>query len=107
MAAMMFPQSPKLGETVANAVDGQRICGMNRDLALLTLRGKAEIFGACAKASGHANLMGAWYASLWWRARIQAEAREVGAGADIDASFLITLRRGRLLPDSPRPKLRR
>lgn len=85
-AAMMFPESARVGESVANSFEGQKICSMARDLNALSNRTKTQVFVACEPA-GRAVLMGAWYASIWWKIRKQVEANESGAGADVDKLF--------------------
>jgi len=85
-AAMMFPESARVGESVANSNEGQKICSIARDLNTLSMRTRAQVFAACEPA-GRAVLMGAWYASIWWKLRKQIEANESGAGADVDKIF--------------------
>ncbi|HMN68296.1 MAG TPA: hypothetical protein PKC28_07130 [Bdellovibrionales bacterium] len=67
LAGMVYPSQPRVGETVAGDADGQELCGLMRDPLALSSRTKDQIFGACPQATGHAALMGAWYASLWWK----------------------------------------
>lgn len=91
VAAMAFPLSAKVGESVGAGVDGsgghiagQSVCGMNRSLAVLAMKTKTEVFNAC---NGRAVLLGAWYASLWWKLRAQLDAGESGAAVDVDKMF--------------------
>lgn len=91
VAAMAFPDSAKVGESVGLSTDGrggntggQSLCGVNRSMVVLSLKTKTEIFNACG---GRAVLLGAWYASLWWKLRTQLEAGETGAAQDIDKLF--------------------
>lgn len=91
VAAMAFPDSAKVGESVGLSFGGsggntagQSVCGVNRSLAVLGLKTKTEIYNAC---NGRAVLLGAWYASLWWKMRTQLEAGEAGAAQDIDRLF--------------------
>lgn len=93
VAAMMFPASPKLGETVAQSVAGQSVCAIPRDLSSLGARPKSEVHSACAGHSGYAPLMGSWYASQWWRLRQQVAAVNAEAAADIDVIFFEHARR--------------
>lgn len=86
VAAIMFPDSAKIGESLANNLTGQKICDVARSLDTLSAKTRAEIFSACAP-QGRAVLMGAWYASQWWKLRAQAEAQETGASQDIDKLF--------------------
>ncbi|NJM10444.1 MAG: hypothetical protein HC883_06240 [Bdellovibrionaceae bacterium] len=86
VAAMMFPDSARIGESVANSVKGQELCSMVRDLTMLSARTKDQVYSACQPA-GRAVVMGAWYASVWWKLRAQIEAQEPGAGADVDKLF--------------------
>jgi hypothetical protein len=86
VAAMMFPEAARAGESIAQSNEGQKICSIARDLVSLSMRTRAQVFNACAP-KGRAALMGAWYASIWWKLRAQAEAQEAGAGADIDKIF--------------------
>jgi hypothetical protein len=86
VTAMIFPEAPRLGESVAGAVSGQKICGLSRDLGVLSAQTRSTIFKACAD-HGTVALEGAWYASLWWKVRAQAEAAEAGASRDIDILF--------------------
>lgn len=87
VAAMLFPNSPRLGETIGNSNAGQNLCTMTRDLASLANRTRAEVYASCSQATGFATLMGAWYAAQWWKFRVQAEASQPGAAADIDKMF--------------------
>jgi hypothetical protein len=48
------------------------------------MKTKTEVYNACG---GRAVLLGAWYASLWWKLRTQLEAGEAGAGQDVDILF--------------------
>ena len=86
-AAMIFPTSPRLGETLVNGVDGQSICGLRRDPAALKAKTKTEIFNACAD-KGRVVLLGAWYAARWWNLRTQLEAQTPGDGAKVDRLFV-------------------
>ncbi len=86
MAAMAFPDTARVGESIGGAIEGQKICGLARSLSLLSVKTKTEVFSACPP-SGRAVLMGAWYASLWWKLRTQLEAGEAGTSADIDKLF--------------------
>lgn len=85
-AAMMFPDSARTGETLSGAIEGQKICSIPRDLNSLSARTKTQVFNAC-DPKGRAVLLGAWYASIWWKLRAQLEAQETGAGADVDKIF--------------------
>lgn len=87
VSAMMFPGAPKLGESVANSPAGQSLCALPRDLAALAGRTKAEVYTACSTQQGQVVLMGAWYASQWWKLRQQSEAQTPGSGTDIDQIF--------------------
>jgi hypothetical protein len=91
VAAMAFPDSAKVGESVGLTVGGsggnlagQSVCGLNRSLPQLAMKTKTEVYNACG---GRAVLLGAWYASLWWKLRTQLEAGEAGAGQDVDILF--------------------
>lgn len=91
VAAMAFPESAKIGESVGLSsggsggnTAGQSVCGINRSMALLATKTKSEVFNAC---NGRAVLLGAWYASLWWKMRTQLEAGEAGSAQDIDKLF--------------------
>jgi hypothetical protein len=91
VAAMAFPESAKVGESVGLSAGGsggnlagQSVCGLNRSLAALAIKTKTEVYNAC---SGRAVLLGAWYASLWWKLRTQLEAGEAGTGQDVDILF--------------------
>lgn len=84
---IMFPTSPVIGESVAGQTSGMKVCEIDRNLATLNSKTKAQVYSACAKAPGNAVLMGAWYASLWWKVRDQAEALEAGGAAQIDKLF--------------------
>jgi hypothetical protein len=86
MAAMIFPESPALGETAGQSVEGMKICGLDRDLRRLSAQSKSDIFNACAE-KGNVTLVGAWYASLWWKARTRAEELEVGGAREVDVLF--------------------
>lgn len=85
-SAMMFPENARLGETLAASPEGQKICSVPRDLLALAGRSKTQVFSAC-EVKGRAALMGSWYASIWWKLRLDTEAREAGAGKDIDFLF--------------------
>ncbi len=88
LAGIMFPESPKLGETAGQSVAGQNICGLDRDLAKLSVKSRSAIYAACTGASaGKIALEGAWYASLWWKFRTRAEELESGASRDADILF--------------------
>jgi|GEM_PF-6156873 len=86
VAAMMFPESARVGESMVGTSEGQKICSIARDLNSLSARSKSQVFQAC-DPTGRAALMGAWYASIWWKLRTQLEAQEAGAGADVDKMF--------------------
>jgi hypothetical protein len=87
VAAMVFPERPRLGETLANSTAGQSICSTWRDLASLSAQTKDGVYNACSD-KGNATLTGAWYASLWWSVRQQQEQTSPGSGADIDNLFI-------------------
>jgi len=87
VAAMLFPQTPRLGETIAGSSAGQSLCTMARDLPNLANRTRTEVYAACSQSPGYATLMGAWYASQWWKFRQQTEASQPGSSADIDKMF--------------------
>jgi len=86
LAAIMFPESARLGESLADSLDGQKICGLARDLNSLVLQSRSQIYNACP-AAGRAVLLGGWYASVWWRLRTQIESQEAGASRDVDLLF--------------------
>lgn len=86
LAAVMFPDSARVGEAIANATAGQKICEVPRALGAIVTKTKTEVFNACAPA-GRTVLMGAWYASLWWKLRAQLDAQEPGSASDVDALF--------------------
>jgi hypothetical protein len=86
MSAMIFPASAKLGETVSGSAQGQSVCSVRRDLALLSTKTKTQVFAACP-SQGYAVLMGTWYAAIWWKMRNQLEAQEAGSAQDIDKLF--------------------
>lgn len=86
VSALMFPDSARVGESIAADLGGQKICGLSRSLDTLSAKTRAEVFSACMPG-GRAVLLGAWYASQWWKLRAQAEAQETGASQDIDKLF--------------------
>lgn len=84
LSGIMFPNQPLVGETIAGVTYGQLICGEARNLETLRSRTQNAIYSAC---NGHVALEGAWYASLWWNLRKQAELAHTGDSQDIDALF--------------------
>jgi hypothetical protein len=88
LTGIMFPTRPSIGESVAGLVGGQKLCDLDRNLATLSTKTKTQIYAACTKTPGHTVLMGAWYASLWWKVRGEAEVQTPGSGAaDVDKLF--------------------
>lgn len=89
LVGMMNPTLPRIGETAGASPAGQPICGFARDLVGLSARTAVQAFSACssAGANGRVSLMGAWYASLWWKLRSLEEQKSVGSGRDIDILF--------------------
>jgi hypothetical protein len=87
VVAMVFPEKPRLGETLANSTAGQSICSNLRDLSSLAAQTKDGVYNACSD-KGHATLTGTWYASLWWSLRQQQEQTTPGSGTDIDNLFI-------------------
>lgn len=90
--AMVFPASPRLGESLAQSVDGQMICNVRRrDLAGFEGLSAENAYAACGgHASGQTVIMGGWYAGLWWKLRREAEAKSPGTGErDIDRLFFL------------------
>lgn len=85
LAAVIFPAQPRLGETLAADLNGMKLCGFARDPAQLISKTKAEAFAACAQSTGRVSLVGAWYASVWWSLRAQAESLD--GARDIDILF--------------------
>lgn len=73
---LMFPTTPIVGETLLNSLEGQKICGLSRNLNTLASQTSSQVYLAC-EVPGRTPLMGAWYASLWWKLHTQ-----IGADAD-------------------------
>lgn len=89
LVGMMNPMKPRVGEAAAANPAGQIMCGIPRDLATLSAQTQLQVFSACSagSAGGKVSLMGAWYASLWWKVRAQAEAARAGQGFEVDQLF--------------------
>lgn len=86
VSAMVFPANARLGEAIAGSPQGQSVCSIRRDMAVLATRTRAQAFAACPN-QGYSPLMGSWYASIWWRMRNQLESQEQGSAQDIDKLF--------------------
>lgn len=90
MLALLNPDRPQLGELIANAPEGIRVCGIRRaahDNETLTA---SQAFSACASTvgSGYVTTMGSLYASIWWELRKQAMVMGPNGEAEIGRLFL-------------------
>jgi hypothetical protein len=72
---MIFENNPTLGEYITQRSSGLGFCEISRDLnANLSLDLQAA-YDACflpnlnSRVHGQINVMGSWYASIWWRVR--------------------------------------
>ena len=87
VSGTLFPNSARLGESLAGNVGGQMLCQWPRDLSAIGNRSRANAFAACTSAPGHVTVLGAWYAARWWNLRQAAKALGPEAVADIDILF--------------------
>jgi hypothetical protein len=83
-AAVLFPDRPRVGETLSQNLQGQSVCGLKRDLALLSQTTAMQAYQACQNQNraGDVYLEGAFYASIWWEIRGLA-AGQWSDGAEI------------------------
>lgn len=90
MVAMMFPETPSIGETWANSIDGTSACAISRDLRLIKDRTVVDAYGACTASlsAGNVTVLGGIYASMWWNVRAAAETAKAGAAREIDTIFM-------------------
>ena len=88
LAALMFPDSPTLGEYWANQDSGLSLCRISRDLRLNTNILATDAFQACSGfgATGEVYVMGTVYASIWWEVR----QKVLAAGADGNVATALT-----------------
>lgn len=102
--ALVFLDSPGLGEYWTNRLEGLSFCGVSRNLNLSRDLNSETAFLACKEVgwsdsqnsfhgnSGVVEVMGGVYASIWWNVRAQVAAFGAGRVADLDRLFMLHLR---------------
>lgn len=76
---LTFEEKPTLGEWLTQRESGLGFCGISRNLNSNLNLDLATTYNACVEATnvrGQINLMGAWYASVWWRIRTQLKSQQ-------------------------------
>jgi hypothetical protein len=69
-AMMLFPDYPGIAEILSNDGVGLRGCGIPRNAPMNATLTRAEAYTACAAPyQGEVHVMGALYASIWWKVR--------------------------------------
>lgn len=87
-AALLFPTSTALGESLVNRVNGFDECGVTRKIDSNLNLTSTQAFAACgANLMGEVHLMGRVYASAWWEVRKKAAAVSADDVKAIDKLF--------------------
>lgn len=90
MVAMMFPDSPTVGEAFSNRLRGLDHCGGSRSLGFAAFMTADQAYSGCLENGnpGQIYSMGSFYASIWWAVRKKAAGQDSGSEKDIDKIFL-------------------
>ena len=81
-AMMLFPDYPGIAEILTNDGVGLRGCGIPRNAPMNFMLTRTQAYTACAAPyQGEVHVMGALYASIWWKVRsnqfTQLQKREI------------------------------
>ena len=90
LVAIMFPESPSIGQTWTNSIDGFGFCDYSRNLNSSTQTFNAtETYAACEAqgAPGQVNTMGSTYASAWFATRRRIQLENQSPVVDFDRLF--------------------
>lgn len=92
LAGVLHPGRPVLGEQIGESLSGQKLCGKDRDLRNFADISANEAYNLCAGRSGYVAVMGMWYASLWWKMRLNVQPIGDSALLEWDQLFVEHMR---------------